>query len=113
MGKSLKKNMCSIPDYALNSEVEDLPRRIEESGIRGALEYACRSWHNHLITKADRTADVVSALHRFLEEKFLFWLEVLSILGAACDAIHALNVTVQWLIEVCPNLWLVHNVSRC
>jgi len=113
MGKSLKKNICSIPDYALNSEVEDLPGRIEESGIRGALEYACRSWHNHLITKTDRTADVVSALHRFLEEKFLFWLEVLSILGAAGDAVRALNVTVQWLIEVCLNLWLAHNVSRC
>jgi hypothetical protein len=49
MDKSLKKNMCSIPDYALNSEVEDLPKRIEESGIRGALEYACRSWYKHLI----------------------------------------------------------------
>ena len=43
MDKSLKKNMCSIPDYALNSEVGDLPKRFKESGIHGALEYACRS----------------------------------------------------------------------
>jgi len=48
MGKSLKRNMCSIPDYALNSDVGDLQRRIKENGIRGALEYACRSWHNHI-----------------------------------------------------------------
>jgi len=113
MDKSLKKNICSIPDYALNSEVEDLQRRIEESGIRGALEYACRSWHNHLIVKADRIADAVSALRHFLEEKFLFWLEVLSILGAVGDAVRALNVTIQWLSEVRPGLRFVYVVAQC
>ena len=112
MDKSLKKNICSMPGYALNSEVEDLQSRIEESGIRGALEYACRSWHNHLIVKADRTADMVSALRHFLEEKFLFWLEVLSVLGAVGDAVRALNVTIQWLSEVRPDLWLVYMVSQ-
>ena len=100
MGKSLKRNMCSIPDYALNSEVEDLPRRVEESGIHGALEYACRSWHKHLISTDHRTADVVSALCSFLEERFLFWLEVLSIIGVMGEAAHALIVITKWLNEV-------------
>lgn len=100
MGKSLKKNMCPIPDYAINSEVEGLQEMINESGIRGALEYACRSWHKHLIATTHRTADVVSALHCFLGEKLLFWLEVLSILGAVGDAVCALNATVKWLNEV-------------
>ena len=103
MDNSLKKNMCSIPDYALNSEVGDLQKRIEESGIRGALEYACRSWHRHLIAQTGRTGDVVSALRCFLGGKFLFWLEVLSVLGAVGDAAHALNVTIKWLNEVCPD----------
>ena len=100
MGKSLKKNMCSIPNYALNSKVKDLQEMINESGIRGALEYACRSWHKHLIATTHRTADVVSALTCFLEEKLLFWLEVLSILGAVGDAACALNATIKWLNEV-------------
>ena len=43
MCRLLKRNMCSIPDYTLNSKVEDLPEKIKESGIPGALEYACRS----------------------------------------------------------------------
>ena len=101
MGKSLKKNMCSIPNYALNSEVEDSPKRIEGSGIQGALEYACRSWYRHLTATKHHTADVISALHHFLEQKFLFWLEVLSVLGTVGDAAHALNTVLIWLNEVC------------
>jgi len=101
MGSSLKKNMCSIPDYALNSEVQDLPERVEERGIHGALEYACRSWYKHLITTKYRSTNVVSALHNFLEGRFTFWLEVLSVLGAVGDAVQALIVTRKWLNKVC------------
>ena len=103
MNGSLKKNMCSIPDYVLNSEVKDLAERIQGGGICGALEYACRSWHKHLVMTEYRTEDVVSALHLFLGGNFLFWLEVLSILGAVGDAARALNTTVKWLTEVRPD----------
>ena len=101
MSTSLEKNMCSIPDYALNSDVKDLAKRINESGIHGALEYACRSWHKHLIGTDHRAADVVSALQCFLEQKFLLWLEVLSVLGAVGGAVDALNMVTKWLKEVC------------
>jgi len=101
MGKSLKKNICSLPDYVLNSEVEDLPEKIEESGIRGALEHVCRSWDKHLIVTKHRTSDVLSALGDFLGEKFVFWLEVLSVVGAVGDAARALSAAVKWLNEVC------------
>jgi len=99
----LERNMFSIPDYALNSEVEDLQRKIDESGIRGAMEYSCRSWHEHLVVTKHRTEDVVSALQSFLEGKFVFWLEVLSVLGAVGEAARALNVIVKWLNEVGPD----------
>ena len=101
MDKSLKQNMCSVPNYLLNSEVIDLPKKIEESGIHGALEYACKSWYKHLIMTGHQTLDVFSALHNFLETKFVFWLEVLSILGSMEDAVHALIATTKWLNEVC------------
>ena len=103
MEKSLKRNLCSLPDYSLNSEVEDLQKRIEDSGIRGALEYACRSWYKHLVTTKYRVPDVFSALRNFLEEKFVFWLEVLSALGAMGDAARALIKITEWLndSEVC------------
>ena len=103
MHGSLKKDMFSIPDYALNSDVEDL-RRVGESGIDSALVYACRSWHNHLVVTESPISDVLSALHRLLEEKFVFWLEVLSALGAVGDAARALTATLKWLNEVSPDL---------
>ena len=101
MSKSLKKNMCLIPDYTFNSEVNDLLKRIEDSGIRGAPEYACKSWYKHLTAIKHHATDIVSGLHYFLEEQFLFWLEVLSLLGAVGEAACALNATVEWLNEVC------------
>ena len=108
---SLEKNMFSIPKYVLNSEVEDLPKRIEESGVRGALEYACTSWHKHLVATTGRATDVISALHRFLEQKFLFWLEVLSSLDAVDVAVLALKTTVEWLNGVRPDRQLGFQVS--
>ena len=100
MSKLLEKNMCSIPSHALNSEVVDLQNRIRDSGICSALEYACRSWYKHLIMTKNQTIDVVSALQHFLEQKFLFWLEVLSVLGFVGNAVHALTAAAKWLNEV-------------
>ena len=107
MGKSLKRNMCWGPDYVLNSQVADLQERIKECGIRGGLEYACRSWHTHLQTKTDQIGDVISALRGFLEGKFLFWLEVLSVLGVVGDAARALDATMKWLNKVRLNSRIV------
>jgi len=100
MAKLLEKDMCSLPNHVLNTEVVDLPKRTRDSGICGALEYACRSWYKHLIIMGNQIEDVVSALHHFLEQKFLFWLEALSILGSVGNAVHALTATTKWLNEV-------------
>jgi hypothetical protein len=48
MNKKLEQNLLSLPDYVLNSEVEHLEERADNH-ISTALEYACKSWHNHLI----------------------------------------------------------------
>ena len=104
MNQRLERNMCKLPDGVVNSEVDDLKWRTEQY-IDHALEYACRSWHKHLVGKmAARTLDV---LQQFLGEKFLFWLEVLSVLGAAREAVYALEATITWLDVCCISL-LVH-----
>jgi len=102
MSQKLEKNMCKLPDAITNSEVGDLWERVEQY-INHDLQYACRSWHKHLIGAHEMLAyraKITPVLHQFLEEKFLFWLEVLSVLSATGDAVDALEVAIQWL-EVC------------
>jgi len=97
MNRSLERDMCKLPDGAINSEVNDLSERTEQY-IDQALQYACKSWHKHLVdTTPVHILKITPVLHRFLEEKFLFWLEVLSVLGAAREAVKALEAAAKWL----------------
>ena len=97
MNRSLEQNMCKLPDSVINSEVNDLKERTKQY-IDQALEYACRSWHKHLVETAPTyRLTITSVLHRFLEGKFVFWLEVLSVLGVAREAVGALEAAAGWL----------------
>jgi hypothetical protein len=101
MNYTLEKNMCKLPDAVANSDVSDLKERCEK--INPALRYACVSWHIHLAgvhTAPAYVPAIASTLHQFLEEKFLFWLEILSVLGATRNAVDALQATIGWF-EVC------------
>ena len=94
--------MCKLPDGVANSDVGDLKERTERY-INPALRYACLSWHTHLVDSDTIPAHVPTispTLHRFLETKLLFWLEVLSVIGAVRVAVEALQVVMDWL-EVC------------
>ena len=102
--QTLEKNMCELPDGVVNSDVKDLKERSERY-IDPALRYACRSWHTHLVgshATSVNTLEITATLHRFLESKFLFWLEVLSVLGALRNAVDALQAAASWL-EVCQH----------
>ena len=96
MNRELEWNMCKLPDGVANSEVVDLGDKIGRY-IGQALQYACRSWYKHLV---DTTPPhIAPVLHKFLEKNFLFWLEVLSVLGATREAVDALDTTAKckWL----------------
>ena len=99
MNQRLENNMCNLPDAVANSEVDDLEERVEQY-IDHSLQYACRSWHKHLFDAPAHTLKITSILCQFLEGKFIFWLEVLSVLDTVRDAVDALEVTAKWL-EVC------------
>jgi hypothetical protein len=103
MNEGLEQNLLSLPDYALNSEVKDLQTRID-GHISLALQYACQSWHNHLVKTTGDITNVISYLHVFLEEKFLAWLEVVSVLGTTVRAVAALEQLMAWLQKVCFDL---------
>ena len=89
--------MCQLPEAVINSEVNDLQERREQY-LNPALQYACKSWHKHLIDEDSACkSEITSALHNFLEKKFIFWIEVLSVLGVVRNAVNALNITANWL----------------
>ena len=102
MDRILEKNMCKLPDGSANSDISDLKERIERY-INPSLRYACTSWYRHFANGPMTPADaprITSAIHRFLERKLLFWLEVLSALGTVRDAVDALQAATDWL-KVC------------
>ena len=100
MNDSLHFNLLSLPTYALNSEVEDMKGKIDDV-VSKALCYACRSWYNHLTEVREDFAVIIPTLRSFLQEKFLGWLEVLSVSGAMRDAVIGLEKLIPWLQEVC------------
>ena len=102
MGRMLEKNMCKLPEGVANSDINDLKERTGQY-LNPVLRYACGSWHKHLVVGQDisvNTLEITSALHRFLEFKFLLWLEVLSVLDVVRIAVDALQAAADWL-EVC------------
>ena len=103
MDSSLKQNLLSLPNYALNSEIKDLESKINNH-ISVAIRYACQSWYNHLTEVKGDIAVIVPVLQNFLNVGFLAWLEVLSVIGAARDAVIGLEKLTLWLREVCFGL---------
>ena len=83
MMQGLKRNICQLDGFTLNSEVLDLHDR-KEKYIGQPLAYACRYWAEHLSNVSPTEggkAMLVRMLDKFMETKFLYWVEVLSILG--------------------------------
>ena len=102
MSRTLEKNMCKLPDAVANLDVSDLKERSEKY-LDPALRYACLSWHTHLVGAGTILAEapiIVPTLHQFLAERFLLWLEVLSVLDAVRNAVEALQDAMDWL-EAC------------
>jgi hypothetical protein len=92
----LKFNICKLEtSYLANDDVEDLNTRVGEH-IPPALLYACRFWDDHL-KHTDFKMDLFRKVQTLFREKFLFWLEALSltrIISLAPSAFATLNM---WL----------------
>jgi hypothetical protein len=93
MDTELKFNICQLYDaLLLNKDVPDLDDRIS-SLISEALQYSSLFWFAHL-SNSDLKHDgqAISSVSALLgTEKFAFWLEVLSLLGAVgrgCAILH-------------------------
>ena len=101
MKKMLKRNICSLDDYVVLSEVEDLST-YQKMHIGSALEYACCFWTRHLVkTPSDGyDAKIQKAIDEFFTTHLLSWIEVLVTMGNLGISVHAINDIKQWYISV-------------
>ncbi len=100
----LKFNICDLEtSYLANSDVKDIYTRVHRR-IPPALLYACRSWDDHL-KHTDFKTDLFEKVEKLFKEKFLFWLEALSLTG---------NIGLASLAFATLNMWLMSSqgVSR-
>ncbi|KAF9058771.1 hypothetical protein BDP27DRAFT_1342956 [Rhodocollybia butyracea] len=87
-------NICHLAtSYLPNTDVNDLPDRIAKY-ITPELSYASRFWIKHIVRTSHETFGPEA--ERFLQTRFFFWLEVLSILGCVKIAINGLQDLRSW-----------------
>lgn len=97
-------NICRLEtSYRLNSEHEDLKERIEKY-VPSVLSYSCRFWAKHLARVPQFDSDLFECLRSVMEKKFLFWLEVMSLMGELAVAITALLSVRRWLHQLHDNV---------
>ncbi|KAG8888572.1 hypothetical protein FRB98_007437, partial [Tulasnella sp. 332] len=76
-----------------------LSAKIEEY-ISPALAYACLYWTDHLSearTDSKESLEVDSLVEHFVEQKILYWIEVLSLLGKTKEAVILLRSADTWV----------------
>ncbi|ETW77187.1 hypothetical protein HETIRDRAFT_326537 [Heterobasidion irregulare TC 32-1] len=92
MEKELVFNICHLESsYILNKDILDLADRVQNS-IPAHLSYSCRFWATHLQTIETGVASdlkLLKGVEVVLKEKILFWLEVMSLVGAISGAARA------------------------
>jgi hypothetical protein len=105
LDKHLKFNICDLPtSYLKNIDMPEFQWRLDNY-IPLHLRYAAQFWVDHLVKIAfDACSD--QQVQNLLFKKFLFWLEVLSLLGIVGYGQQALAKLIFWANEVCLGMIL-------
>ncbi|KAJ7306929.1 WD40 repeat-like protein [Mycena albidolilacea] len=102
----LQFNICGLEDsHLLNSEVADLSMRIEKH-LSPGLCYASQHWATHLSQTVIEDM-ICSKLHHFMENCFLHWLEVLSLVRQVGTGQGALRLAQKYVQPNNQDLGLV------
>ncbi|KAG8989009.1 hypothetical protein FRB94_014752 [Tulasnella sp. JGI-2019a] len=94
--RNLKRNMCDLDPSLLNSEVEDLEKRIREN-ISPGLQYACAHMPEHVSQTPTGSAEVGSLVREFARVRLMNWLEGLSLMERVHEAVGMSLLIESWL----------------
>ena len=87
MSEKLERNICKV--LTPGTEIDTVERSEVEKYVPEDLQYACRYWIQHLgriCVQFFRDKQIQEQVYEFLRNKFLYWLEAISLMGelAAC-----------------------------
>ena len=95
MKSGLRFNIAGLEtSHCQNADVPDLAAHIEKA-IPPHLSYGCRFWADHLGATAYDN-DILNEVKDFLHHRFLYWLEVLSLIKKVNMASRMLLSVVHW-----------------
>ena len=83
--KQLHKDICNLSSSGMTQQ--DIHNHSVSRFMTPEIQYACCYWVHHLSRGGDLSCDVQARVLQFLEERFLFWLEALSLLGRTGQSI--------------------------
>ncbi|EHK17717.1 uncharacterized protein TRIVIDRAFT_160869 [Trichoderma virens Gv29-8] len=104
MKKILRKDMYSLIDPAFS--IDDLPQHAARDDPLIAIRYSCVYWIDHFEqSMPKRRADIQShykcheLIQGFLKEKYIYWLEALSLLRSTFDGIAGMQRLEQFIVS--------------
>jgi hypothetical protein len=105
LDRQLRFNICDLPtSYLRNIDMPDFQWRLDNY-IPLHLRYAAQFWVDHLVEIAYDSWHGLR-VQNLLFKKFLFWLELLSLLGIVGYGQEALAKLIAWANEVCLGMIL-------
>ena len=107
--KGLKRNPCSLPPFAMNQDILNLPQLLENR-IGGAIQYACAYWAGHLglsPTSEDFAEQIIDLVTNTLLNAPP-WIEVMSLENQLGEVIHSMNNLLDWLDNVSDSYLLLN-----
>jgi hypothetical protein len=94
----LRFNICKLPtSYLPNDRIVGLQEMISEK-ISPVLSYCCHYWAQHLNMLSLEVSNHFDVVYQFLTEKFLYWLEALSLLSGFNAAYYSIAI-IKSLLE--------------
>lgn len=97
MSTQLMFNVCRLETSCLlNDQVVDMQSRIRRY-ISDGLRYSCVQWANHLESTIF-DPNLIAKIRNFMENYFLYWLEVLSVTKCVGFASRMLKALTEWMM---------------
>ncbi|KAG8983991.1 hypothetical protein FRB93_006865 [Tulasnella sp. JGI-2019a] len=94
--RDLRRNMCDLDPALVNSEVDDLAKRIQDN-ISPGLQYACAQMSAHVSYTPVESAEVRDLVEELAAERLLNWLEGLSLMGRVPEMVGMASLIESWL----------------